>query len=169
MAYTTTTPTPGFSKDDPVCKYDRVFPDGEAVGKVLTADEVRYLFSAYQLAQAKYGPNETICLPEDINLWVRRLVEGAAENPFLRLSSHQWAELLTMLARRLYGLSSFLEAQWESLPDSLKSELQMFCLGTGSSGEPADSISTALPEGEISFEQAVRFANQQLGRDDTTE
>jgi hypothetical protein len=173
MAYTTTTPTPGFTEDDPLCKYDRVFPDGEAVGKTLTADEVRYLFSAYQLVQAKYGPNEAVCLPEDINLWVRRLVEGAADFPFLRLDSHQWAELLTMMAGQLYKLSDLLTSQWESLPESLRSDLQTYCLDTTSSGEPVGSLSASgqpqLPEGEISFEQAVRFANQQLGRGEPNE
>lgn len=154
-------PMPGYSEGDETVRYGRVFPDGDAVGRVLSADEVAYLFAAYNLVQHKYGPNESICLPEDINDWVRRLVEGAADNPFLRLSSPQWAELLTAMAQRLYALSQVLESQWSSLPDSLKSELQTFCLGTSSAGErPENSYEPMLPgaKGEVSFEQAMRLA-----------
>jgi hypothetical protein len=171
MAYTTTTPTPGSSKDDERCQYDRVFPDGEAVGKALTADEVRYLFSAYQIIQAKYGPNEAVCLPEDLDLWIKRLVEGADANFFLRLDSHQYAQLLTLMAAKLYGLSEYLTAQSSELPDSLKSDLATYFLDTGSVGSPpgdtsANSLDPRLPEGEISFEQAVRFANLKLRKEE---
>jgi hypothetical protein len=166
MSCTTTAPMSGEDATDADAKYGRVFPDGKAVGKTLTPDEVRYLFSAYHLLQQKYGPNESLCLPEDINLWIRRLVEGAEQYPFLRLSSLQWGELLTALAKKLYTLSDLLISKWETLPESWKSELQTYCLDTGSSGVPAESsIETELPQGDISFEQAMRFANLKLGRD----
>jgi hypothetical protein len=160
-------PMPGYSEGDEFVRYGRVFPDGDAVGKVLSADEVAYLFAAYNMVQWKYGPHESICLPEDVNEWVRRLVEGAADNPFLRLSSPQWAELLTALAQRLYALSQVLESQWSSLPDSLKSELQTFCLGTSSAGEqPESSYEPMLPgaKNEVSFEQAMRLALRMRGQ-----
>jgi len=100
---------------------------------------------------------------------VRRLKEGAADHAFLRLSSPQWAELLTLMAARLYDLSGTLISQWQSLPESLRSALQMYCLDTGSSGEPVEtSYEAALPSSEISFEQALRFANQNF-RKPTTE
>lgn len=171
MACTQTETFTGSDGDDEQARYPLIFPDGEAVGKTLTADEVAYLFSAYMLVQHKYGPHEAICLPEDVNAWVRRLVEGAAENPFLRLSSPQWAELLTSLAGKLYALSGFLESQWSSLPDSLKSGLETYCLGIGSAAEQPESGSSPDsnpvlpgPGSDVSFEQAVRFANQNFGK-----
>lgn len=156
-------PMPGHTEDDEHVRYRRIFADGEAVGKTLTPDEVLYLFSAYNMTQFKYGPHEAVCLPEDINAWVRRLVEGAAQNPFLRLSSAQWAQMLTAMARRLYDLSVLLESQWQSLPESLRSDLATYCLGISSSGEPAESFSDpVLPgaRGEVTFEQALRLANK---------
>jgi hypothetical protein len=171
MACTQTEVFAGSDSENERARYPLIFPDGEAVGATLTADEVAYLFSAYTLVQHKYGPHEAICLPEDVNAWVKRLVEGAAENPFLRLSSPQWAELLTSLASKLYDLSGLLESQWSSLPDSLKSGLETYCLGTGSAGEPAESGSPPAtlpgPGSELSFEQAVRFANSNFGKPDT--
>jgi hypothetical protein len=168
MACTQTETFAGSDGEAEQVRYPLIFPDGEAVGKTLTADEVAYLFSAYTMVQHKYGPHEAICLPEDVNAWVRRLVEGAAENPFLRLSSPQWAELLTSLASKLYTLSGVLESQWSSLPDSLKSDLETYCLGTGSAGEPADSGSPTAtlpgPGNDISFEQALRFATENFGK-----
>lgn len=162
MSCTGTKPITGSDDDDGKVRYPYVFGDGEAVGRTLSADEVAYLFSAYTMVQHDYGPHEAICLPDDVNAWVERLTGGAAEYPFLRLSSPQWAELLTAFAERLSSLSGILESQWESLPDSLKSALQTFCLGTGSSGEPAASGSPVLPGkgNELSFEEAIRLSQQ---------
>lgn len=155
----------GDDADGPNVRYPFVFGDGEAVGKTLTADEVAYLFAAYTMVQHKFGPHESLIqTDEDMNSWVRRLALGAAEYPFLRLSSPQWVELLTALATRLLTLSGILESQWESLPESLRSALQTFCLGTGSASEPPENASPAGtelpgPGSEISFEQALRLAN----------
>jgi hypothetical protein len=167
MACTGVNPINGADTEDPNVRYPVIFANGEAVTKTLSSDEVAYLFAAYTMVQHKYGPHEAICLPEDVNAWVTRLVEGAAEFPFLRLSSPQWAELLTAFATRLYSLSGILESQWSSLPESLKSELQSFLLATGSSGEPAADSSPAGdelpgPGKEVSFEQALRLANLKL-------
>jgi hypothetical protein len=164
MACTATVPITGADSEDEKVRYPYVWGDGDQVGKTLSADEVAYLFAAYTTIQHKFGPHEALCLPEDTNAWVQRLVLGAAEYPFLRLSSPQWAELLTAFAARLHTLSGILESQWESLPDSLKSELQTYCLGIGSATEQPGSASptgTELPgaTGELSFEQAVRVAN----------
>lgn len=161
MACKQVKPFTGEDEDRERVNYPRVFADGEAVAQVLTSDEVAYLYSALTIIQSKYGPNEATCLPEDVNAWVRRLVEGAADYPFLRLSSPQWAELLTALARKLYDLSSLLESQLSELPESLRSDLETYCLGTGSAGEPAEYSSAALPGpgAELSFEQALRMTN----------
>lgn len=166
MACLSVTPIPGHSEDDASVKYARVFADGEQVGKTLTADEVALLFSAYNIAQHKFGPHEDICSPEDVNMWVRRLVEGAEQNFFLRLSSPQWAELLTGLAQKLHGLSDLLTSQWESLPESWQSALKTYCLDTGSAGEPVVSSyeSPLANEAEVSFEQAMRLTNEKLRR-----
>ncbi len=168
MACRTVTALPGKSEDDPLVQYGGVFTNGSEVGSTLTADEVAYLFSAYNLVQHRMGPNEVICSEEDIDKWILRLVEGAAQNPFLRLSAPQWAELLTKFAGRLYKLSGILVSQWGSLPDSLKSELLTFCLATTLSGQPAESSSESLPalgDGEISMDQAMRFSRQHIRRE----
>lgn len=152
--------------EDAKVRYPLVFGDGEQVGKTLSADEVAYLFAAYTLVQHKFGPHEALVTSEDeINAWVRRLTLGAADYPFLRLSSPQWVELLTAFAGRLWRLSGILESQWESLPDALKSELQTFCMGTGSASEQPENASpdgTELPGpgAEISMEQAIRLATR---------
>lgn len=166
MAAHTENALPGQDDGAPLVRYGRIFTDGTEVGKVLTADEVAYLFAAYNIVQHKMGPHEAICSDEDVSMWVRRLVEGADTVPFLRLAAPQWAELLTKFATRLHELSGILESQWESLPDSLKSVLRTFCLGTTSSGEPAASTSSdpALPAGDMSMDQAMRLANLRLRR-----
>lgn len=169
MACTATKAFSGADEDDQKVRYPVIFSDGEAVGKTLSADEVAYLFAAYTIVQHKYGPHEAICLPEDVNAWVKRLTEGAASLPFLALSSPQWGELLTALAGKLYNLSGILESQWSSLPESLRSELQTYCLDTGSAGEPAaDSSQEAELPGagnEISFEEAMRLAVRMRGNE----
>lgn len=168
MACQSVEPAPGYNADDPACQYLYVFPDGDSVGSTLSADEVAYLFSAYHIVQHKYGPHEAICSEEDVNAWVRRLSEGAASYPFLRLSSPQWAELLTGLAKRLSTLSGILESEWESLPEHLRSQLQTFCLGTGSSSEVAESTSESSmqtqPDGTISFSEAMRLVQLKFQR-----
>jgi hypothetical protein len=162
MACRSVLPAPGYTEGDPGCQYLYVFPDGDSVGSTLSADEVAYLFSAYQMVQHKYGPHEAICSEQDVNDWVRRLTEGAASYPFLRLSSPQWAELLTMLAKRLYSLSGILEPKWDSLPESLRLELQTYCLGTGSSSEQPESTPGSSmqreQDGTVSFNEAMRLA-----------
>jgi hypothetical protein len=167
MACTGINPISGSDTESANVRYPVIFADGEAVSKTLSADEVAYLFAAYTIVQNKFGPNEAICLPEDVNAWVRRLVEGAEDYPFLRLSSPQWAELLTALASKLYTLNGILESQWESLPESLRSELQTYLLGTGSAGEPAshssaEGVDLPGPGQELSMEQAMRLANLKL-------
>jgi hypothetical protein len=164
MACRTVQPMPGQGEDDPLVHYAAIFADGEQVGKTLTADEVAVLFSAYNIVQHKCGPHEAICGDDDVSLWVRRLVEGAADNPFLRLSSAQWAELLTTFAGRLYKLAGILASQWETLPESLRSDLQTYCLDTSSSGQPVESpyVSQLADAGELSMEEAMRFAALQL-------
>lgn len=163
MACRTVDPMPGHSEDDPLVRYGAIFADGEQVGKTLTADEVALLFGHYNIVQHKCGPHEGLVTPDDVNLWVRRLVEGAEENPFLRLSSPQWAELLTALAGKLYDLSTLLTSMWSDLPESLRSALRTYCLDTGLSGEPvAEPLVSELPAGDVSFEDARRFATQKL-------
>lgn len=163
MACTATKPIVGSDEDDANVRYPYVFGDGEAVGKTLSADEVAYLFAAYTKVQHDFGPHEALVTPDDVNIWVDRLTGGADDFPFLRLSSPQWAELLTAFAERLKSLSGILESQWSELPESLASSLATFCLGTTSSGEPVATGSNAaepvLDGNEISFEQAIRIAN----------
>jgi hypothetical protein len=122
--------------------YPRVFRDAEQLCNSLSADEVAVLFENYRLVQSKYGPFERdIQTEEDLSKWIKRLVEGAAEFPLRHLSSGQWAESACLLAQRAYTLSRILESLLPSLPDTLKSRLGTFSLGTGFFGAPAGSTS----------------------------
>ncbi len=148
-------------------RYPRVFPDAEAVGKVLTADELAVLFQSYLLVQAKYGPfDKTVQTEEDISAWIVRLVEGAADYPLGRVSSVGWAELASFLAGRAYLLSAVLTALWPSLPPSLKSRLGACSLDTGSFGGPAGSrppgstASFAISDVQVTVEDAARMAEE---------
>jgi len=145
--------------------HPRVFPGGEALGKVLTADETAVLFQTYLLVQAKYGPFEKTCQTEqDITAWIVRLVEGAADFPLGRVSSAHWAEVAWSLAGRAYLLSAVLASLWPSLPPSLKSRLGACSLDTGSFGGPAGSRppgstgSFAISDVTVTIEDAAQMA-----------
>ncbi len=57
-------------------------------------------------------------------------------------------------------LSSILVSQWETLPPSLASQLEPYCLGTGLSGELLAEYTKTSTENlpEVSIEQAKRMA-----------
>lgn len=122
--------------------YPVIFQSGEQVDDRLSADELAVLFNLYLLVQNKYGPFEkTIQTEEELNAWIKRLVEGAAEHPLGRLSSVHWAELASLLARRAYTLSAILGSLRSILPPTLVSRLETYFLDITSSGSRAASTS----------------------------
>lgn len=121
--------------------YGRVFQDAKDLKKI-RSDEIAVLFNRYMFIQAKYGPFETIINDEEeLNAWVKRIEEGGSGFPLLQLPLPALVELTSLLARRIYSVSSALESQWSSLPDTLKSSLEKYRLGIISYGEQA-AIST---------------------------
>lgn len=156
---------PSFEEtDDRPAVYGRVFNTPEDLRRVLTADETLTLFRAYQLVQHKWGPFElTTGDDAEVDAWVKRLEEGARLFPLLALSLPQLHELTSSLAARISSLSRILGSHWESLPPSLASLLEPYCLGTGSYGELAESStqeSTASSPEDVlvTIEQAAAWA-----------
>jgi hypothetical protein len=118
-------------------RYIRWFATPEDVGK-LSADEVNALMSAYVLTQHRYGPHYT-GLPDDAErtAWIQRLTEGASANPLVGVALPELATLTLGLARRAYSLSAILASLQSTLPDTLKSLLEDWGIGTSSRGWPA--------------------------------
>ena len=123
--------------------YPRVFTDGDMVGK-LPPDEVMGLFTAYQLVQQKFSPSpREIRTDDELNQWIKVLAEGASLYPLARVHLLRLVELATLLGRRVYALSAILESQLESLPTTLRSDLEKFSIGTGFFGVQPSSESSS--------------------------
>ncbi len=159
--------------------YPRIFPDGQTIGQLLSGDEVNALLTAYRAVQHKWGPFEgTIQTEEELSLWIKRLVEGAAEFPLKHLSSAHLEELPLLLAVRAYTLSVILDSLFSILPDTLKSSLRNYSLGTGYFGKPAattpesgtgSSVVLKVSEKPITLEDAKRLAIELDSRPAITE
>jgi hypothetical protein len=121
--------------------YGRVFRNAEDLLKI-RPDELAVLFSAYQMVQAKYGPFESTVTEDDVTAWIKRLEAGASALPFAQVPSHRLPELAMSLAHRAYTLSAILDGLWSSLPDTSRSRLTEYGLGTGSFGELAATSTT---------------------------
>lgn len=140
--------------------YGRVFRDARDLKK-LRPQEIAVLFAAHMLTQDKFGPYEkTIQDAADLDAWVRRLAEGGAEFPLLRLRLHQLHELTLSLAQHVASLYEILASQRESLPPGLASRLDAYFSDTISSGLPA---SESTPGGgsdsvELSADIAAQLA-----------
>lgn len=117
--------------------YAREFRNGADVGR-LGADEILVLFNTYHLVQHKYGPIERNLSEADIDAWIVRLQEGAAEFPLLNLALPQLVLLAQSLAQRHYALCSIMASQLKSLPDTLAALLEPFLTGIISAGSLAD-------------------------------
>lgn len=114
--------------------YGRIFRTARDLDN-LTADEVANLFAQYLMVQKKWGPSET---DPDVDHWVKRLEEGGSEFPLLLMSSQDLASLTYALAGRISSIFRLLESQFSTLPDTLKSDLETFNLGTGFWSSPHD-------------------------------
>lgn len=102
--------------------YGRIFHSAEQVSK-LRPDELTVLFNAYKLVQDKYGPLEHTA---DVDLWVKRLMEGGETLPLLSLDLPELASLTSSLAGKVYGMSRVLASQWSELPPTLASRLEKY-------------------------------------------
>ena len=134
MACVTEDPVKG-TEERSVPLYGRLFRTGKDL-EILTADEVLVLFTAYEMAQHKYGPYEgSIRSDDDVNAWTKRLVEGASAFPLAQRNWHQLVELIMSLSERAYCLSVLLESQLSTLPPTLKQPLEDWGIGTSFFGE----------------------------------
>lgn len=116
-------------------RYPRVFHSAEQVGELLTSDEVVTLFAAYSLHQYRYGPfAREVGDEQNVERWVRRLEEAGDDLPLLSLPSPQLVELTSSTLVAMSGLFRKLASQWESLPSTLRSDLQSSYSDTFSSG-----------------------------------
>jgi hypothetical protein len=157
------------SGDDNRPMYGREFRNGADVGK-LGADEILVLFNTYHLVQHKYGPIERNLSEADIDAWIVRLQEGAAEFPLLNLALPQLVLLAQSLAQRHYTLCSIMASQLKSLPDTLAALLAPFLTGIISVGSLADETDPDglgrrdRPLGPISTEAAAEMAAKMRDR-----
>jgi len=148
--------------DERPAVYAKVFKTPADLRRVLTADETLTLFRAYQLVQHRYGPFEATTGEDgELEAWIKRLEEGAEHFPLLRLALPQLHELTSCFAARISLLSHILVSQWETLPPTLASALEPYCLGTGLSGALVDEytrISSESSREPLTVEQAARWA-----------
>lgn len=161
------TDTPQFeATDERPAVYGRIFKTPADLRRALTADETLTLFEAYRLVQYKWGPFELLADDEgDVDAWVKRLEEGARSFPLLALSLPQLHQLTSSLAARISTLSRILVSQWDSLPPSLASQLEDYCLDIGSSGELAGASTPTSQANslEVTVEKALRLAEERKG------
>jgi len=145
---------------DGVPKYGRVFRDGGQVSK-LAADEILTLFNAWQLLQHKYGPIEGLDQNE-VDAWIKRLVEGGSGFPLLELALPDLVELTTSLAARIYSVCEILAGHLSTLPPSLGSSLESLLLDIGSYGDPAAKLESTggASKPDVTLEQALSVAKR---------
>ncbi len=132
MACVTSEPQLNDENGQPI--YGRIFRSAKDLDK-LRADEIAVLYNAYLLTQQKYGPYPN---DPDVELWIKKLMEGGQAFPFLYLSSPDLVNLASSFAERVWSMSRVLESQWAQLPASLQSDLAKFSLGIGFWSSPLD-------------------------------
>lgn len=149
-----------YSGDDATPFYPRMFPDPEAIGRTLSADELSVLFNLFVLTQNKYGPFEGNIDDEEQEAWIKRLEEGGAAYPLASVPWPQLVALTSSLAVKVSSLYRILASQWSSLPDTLRSDLARFSTAITSYGAPLeDSDQTGSgSSADITVEQAARLA-----------
>jgi hypothetical protein len=113
--------------------HKRIFAVGADLD-MLRDSELAVLFTAWQMVQNKYGAHEGSLTTEEENAWVKRLAEGASAFPLSRCTWHQLVALIMSLSARCYSLSALLDSQFSTLPDTLKSDLRKWNIGTSSFG-----------------------------------
>jgi hypothetical protein len=83
-------------------QYARQFATGDEVDKHLTQDEMAALFTAYTIVTRRFGPiSSEIETDEELNAWIKRIVEGASAAPLALQDSSQLVDLIVMLTARV--------------------------------------------------------------------
>lgn len=155
-----------FSDEGATPSYGRIFRTAADLD-VLSSDEILILWNCYQLVQYKFGPIERNLDQDEFNAWIKRLGEGGAEFPLLRLALPQLVMLAQSLGARLCTLYRILESQQQALPTSLASLLADFSMPTGWSGTPVEnsdpdgSDRSDRPLTELTTDLAARMAANQ--------
>lgn len=85
--------------DDPTRPF---FPSPKQMRLQLTNDEIAVLLSMFLEVQGEMGPIVSKMGDEEMEAWVRRLVEGGSTYPLASLSSEARSELTMRMALRLY-------------------------------------------------------------------
>lgn len=102
-----------------------------------TANQLAASFNQYLITQQKYGPSEqTVRTDEEIDAWIKRLVEGGSEFPLAAFSWPQLVELTMSLARRAYTASANPDSPFSNSPSSFDADPEISDSGRGSSGMP---------------------------------
>lgn len=76
-------------------------PSPKALRSELTQDEVGMLMRVLLITQAELGPIVSRLTEEEMEGWIKRLVEGASGHPLAQLSSEALTELIMHMAHRL--------------------------------------------------------------------
>lgn len=179
MACLSDKPGAGSEGDDDRPFYPRVFRDPEHLADSLSGDELAVLFAAYLQIQNRFGPFErTIATKEDEDAWIMRLAADIDPLAIASMPLPRLGEVTSSLGQRLYSISRLLRSQWQSLPPTLASDLESFCLDTSffggqlddsgetqahevQSGSERSSESVGVPaDRPITTEEAARFAER---------
>lgn len=79
-----------------------LFPTAKMIRDHLSADEVGVLFSSYLAVKAELGPVIGEMSEDEVEGWIRRLVEGGSSYPLGSLSWEMRDQLQMLTAQRLY-------------------------------------------------------------------
>jgi hypothetical protein len=133
-------PIPGSVESHGYPVYERLFMTADSIGK-LPPREIGILWGLWNLVQNRIGPNESSFQSDDeVEAWLKVLVEGARPFGFFLLDLPQQEELLGKLASRALQLYRLLGSPQESWHSSLVSLQESLDIGTSSpTSQPADS------------------------------
>jgi len=79
-----------------------MFPTAKMIRDHLSADEVGVLFSSYLAVKAELGPIIGEMTEDEVDGWIKRLVEGGSSYPLGSLSWEMRDQLQMLTAQRLY-------------------------------------------------------------------
>lgn len=120
----------GHEFEDGKITYGRIFRDASDLKK-LRSDEIAVLFNAYLVVQSKYGPFESsVSTSQDVDAWVKRLVDGGSSFLLLHLPLPALADLTYSLAERVSILSGTHPSQSKDSLESSESSPETSVTGT---------------------------------------
>lgn len=120
--------------EDPTLPF---FPSPNAMREHLTANEVAVLMNGYLLLQDELGPIVSRMSNEEVDAWVKRLVEAGSSAPLATLS---WGAITVLASSMAYQLAS-LQTDTSSAGSPPPS-------GSEESAEPSDESSESTGETE---------------------